>query len=102
MVPSYLDSEFKATMSADPDFRWCTASGCTSGQIHSEGEIFRCVSCAHKACVHCNVTWHEGEGCTAYQARVKVQPEEEKASEKALRKVAKLCPGCGRKIQKNG
>ncbi|KAK4540528.1 hypothetical protein LTR36_009166 [Oleoguttula mirabilis] len=98
----YLDSEFKATMSADPDFRWCIAPSCTSGQIHSEGDIFRCVACRHKACSQCNAAWHEGEGCGAYMARVKAQPEEEEASAKALKKMAKLCPGCSRKIEKNG
>ncbi|KAK5118181.1 hypothetical protein LTR85_008161 [Meristemomyces frigidus] len=98
----YLDSEFKATLSADPDFRWCIAPACKSGQVHSEGDIFRCVACAHKSCVNCNVAWHAGEGCEAFQARVKAQPEEEEASAKALKKIAKLCPGCARNIQKTG
>lgn len=99
---SYLDASFKATMSALPDFRWCIATGCKSGQIHSEGDIFRCVQCSHKACVSCNVAWHQGETCAAYQARLIAQPEEEVESAKTIEKTAKLCPGCSRKIQKNG
>lgn len=98
----YLDAEFKATMSADLNFRWCIASGCTSGQIHSEGDIFRCVSCGHKACVNCNVAWHAGETCEAFQSRLRMQPNEEEESAKALKKYSKICPGCNRKVQKNG
>ncbi|KAK3664161.1 hypothetical protein LTR22_005126 [Elasticomyces elasticus] len=59
----YLDASFKATMSAMPDFRWCMAAECKSGQVHSEGDIFSCVQCNHKACVNCNTAWHVDETC---------------------------------------
>ncbi|KAF2483140.1 hypothetical protein BDY17DRAFT_142033 [Neohortaea acidophila] len=98
----YLDAELKAALSADPDFRWCLAPGCESGQVHTEGDIFCCTECGSKACVHCNVAWHEEETCEGYQARMQLQPKEEDKSTAALKKYAKLCPGCGRKFQKNG
>ncbi len=50
----------------------------------------------------CSVAWHVGETCDAFQARTRRQPGEEEASEAAVKTLAKLCPGCGRKIQKNG
>jgi len=99
---SYLDAEFKATMSANPDFRWCISPTCESGQIHSEGDIFRCVECDTKACAHCNVAWHGGETCIAYQARLRTQPLEEQRSAQELQKVSKLCPNCSRRTLKNG
>lgn len=98
----YLDAELKASLSIDPDFRWCISPTCKSGQIHSEGDIFRCSECGFKACVHCSVAWHEEETCTAYQARMTIQPKHEEDSAEALKKYAKLCPGCTRKLEKNG
>lgn len=72
----FLDAEFKATLASQPDFRWCIAPNCKSGQVHIEGDIFRCVSCGFKACVHCNVEWHEGETCEVFQDRPRVQEEQ--------------------------
>lgn len=79
----------------------------------------------------CKAAWHGGETCEAYQERrleeqdddkiadtslKKVgmqnlgkgaslrqrQKEEEEEAAKTLSKVSKLCPGCERKVQKNG
>ncbi|KAK4617727.1 E3 ubiquitin-protein ligase RNF19B [Fulvia fulva] len=99
---AYEDALLKAALSQDPDFRWCISPKCKGGQIHHGGDIFTCNSCRHKACVHCNVAWHPEETCEAYKQRMQIQPGEEEASAKALEKVAKLCPRCSRKLQKNG
>ncbi|KAK5696574.1 hypothetical protein LTR97_007877 [Elasticomyces elasticus] len=96
----YLDASFKATMSAMPDFRWCMAAECKSGQVHSEGDIFCCVQCSHKACVNCNTAWHADETCKVYQGRLIKQPEEEEASARKLGRMSKLCPGCSRRVSK--
>ena len=98
----FLDAEFKASLAADPDFRWCLSPKCTSGQVHDEGDIFRCVGCGYKACVTCEVAWHEGETCETFQARVKAQSTEEVESAEALKEYSKFCPGCQRKVQKDG
>ena len=78
----------------------------------------------------CKVPWHLGETCGDYQARVRDdrverdardrrglhryvgntnekslrrrQEEEEAEAAKTLSRVSKLCPGCARKVQKNG
>ena len=89
-------------MSALPEFQWCIAAGCTSGQIHFEGDIFRCAQCQYKSCVHCRVEWHAEETCQAYQARLVQQPKDEVESVETVKKLEKLCPGCSRKLQKTG
>ena len=101
-------------MSADHDFRWCTAPDCKSGQMHTEGYIFRCIECGIKWCTTCNVAWHEDETCQVYRARKKAEAIEEaqmrrieeakrkaeEASEAFVKESAKSCPGCQRKVQK--
>ena len=98
----YLDAEIKATLAVDEQLRWCIAPGCKSAQVHTEGDIFRCIACAHRFCVNCNVDWHSDETCTAYQARVNAVSQDEEESAKMVGKIAKLCPGtgCGRKLEK--
>ncbi|KAF2271075.1 hypothetical protein CC78DRAFT_528017 [Lojkania enalia] len=101
----------RSALSDDPDFRWCRARNCTSGQIHvsgEEGNIFRCVECGFKVCIVHEDTWHEGETCDEYDYRVsgrkeKDQKAQEEASAKALKKFTKKCPGkkCGWNIEKN-
>ena len=87
-------------MAIDETFRWCINPACKYGQAHSEGDIFRCVECGHKACVNCNVDWHTDETCTTFQARVQSYSKQEEDSAKAVEKIAKLCPGCNRKLEK--
>ncbi|KAF2772796.1 hypothetical protein EJ03DRAFT_170598 [Teratosphaeria nubilosa] len=98
----YLDAEFKATLSSDLKFVWCPAAGYKSGQIHEDGNIFRCVQCGLKSCSDCAVLFHEDESCDEYQARVNVRPQQELDSAKTLKEIAKICPGpnCGRKLEK--
>ncbi|EMC91631.1 hypothetical protein BAUCODRAFT_299438 [Baudoinia panamericana UAMH 10762] len=104
----YLEAEIRGTMAAEESFRWCLNPECKSGQAHFDGDIFTCASCGHKACVGCNAPWHEGETCEAYQDRInegerkRRQVVEEQDSAKAVERVAKLCPACGRKLEKNG
>lgn len=127
----YLDSELRATLSSDPNFYWCMSGSCSYGQLHFDGDIFTCQACGHKACMTCKAPWHGGETCYDYQARVqeehdgpqrfgmlgigedirgenekkslreRQQTEETEAAE-TLSRVSKLCPGCVRKVQKNG
>ncbi|KAF1958793.1 hypothetical protein CC80DRAFT_394505, partial [Byssothecium circinans] len=94
-----------------PDFVWCTAPGCTSGQIHSdgnEGNIFRCVACGYRLCLIHKVKWHEGETCDEYTYRTSRRKQRDelarqnKASEAAIEKIAKKCPECTSPIEKDG
>lgn len=101
-------------LSGDPNFRWCRAPGCQSGQVHEsghEGNIFRCAECGFRVCVIHDNTWHEGETCQEYDYRVsgakereeQRRKEQEEASLKAINKISKKCPGagCGWNIQKH-
>ena len=102
----YLDASLRIAVSADESFRYCiNPSGCKSGQMHDINyNIFRCFACSHKACSQCNVAWHEGESCEAYQENMSVRHTEERASEEAVKKLSKLCPNakCNKKIEKDG
>jgi len=93
------------------DFWWCTAPGCGNGQEHVDGEnapMFQCAACGHQSCIKHNVPWHEGQSCTEYdedpdwQQRKACQQREDGASERAVNRTSKPCPGrnCGRKIHK--
>jgi hypothetical protein len=89
----------RAALGNDPNFRWCRAPGCTSGQIHLDGEdgnIFRCVACGHKVCVVHNDTFHEGETCKEFDYRTsgrkeRDQRKQEEASERAVKQLSKVC-----------
>ena len=114
----YLDLTLRAMLSSDPSFRFCKATGCDSGQIHEAGEIFSCTECHHKHCVDCEVDWHSGVTCQAFQAEKtrneqaaaqtaearKRHEEEDAASKETIAQVTKACPGpgCGRQIEKRG
>lgn len=100
-------------LSADPNFRWCRAEGCTSGQIHDVEEMgneFVCVGCHERFCVVHEGLHDDDETCEEYEYRISGQKDrderrkEDEASEEAVKSLAKKCPyqKCGAPIQKNG
>jgi E3 ubiquitin-protein ligase RNF14 len=101
----------RSVLNDDPNFRWCRAPNCQSGQIHIsgiEGNIFRCIACGHRICVIHEDTWHEGETCEEYDYRSsgkkeRDQKQQNEASVQAISKLTKKCPGqnCGWNIEKN-
>ncbi|UPX13726.1 uncharacterized protein EKO05_0004225 [Ascochyta rabiei] len=106
---------FKArdALALDPNFRWCRAEGCASGQIHDSEEVgntFICVECDARFCLVHEGTYHDDETCEAYEYRTSRQEErderkrDEEASEEAVGKLTKKCPKetCGSPIEKNG
>ncbi|KAK4212662.1 hypothetical protein QBC37DRAFT_317825 [Rhypophila decipiens] len=70
-VPQYLKERLEkqslmSVLSADVDFVWCTAPGCSSGQVHEGGQaqpIVTCISCGHKTCFIHKDEWHAGVTC---------------------------------------
>jgi IBR domain, a half RING-finger domain len=94
----------RATLNAIPSFRWCIGPNCDSGQIHDAegGTIFTCTSCKYKSCTTCEREFHEGETCEQYTERMAAQDGLNKASEATIAAMAKECPKCKSKIEKNG
>ncbi|KAF1365876.1 hypothetical protein EJ07DRAFT_92584 [Lizonia empirigonia] len=94
----------KAALEAISGFRWCIMKGCKSGQVHDEAsKKFRCVGCKQSHCVEHNIAWHKRETCAQYDYRTnkKLKKEENKASKQLMAKIAKICPGCKRPIEKS-
>eukprot|EP01006_Ploeotia_vitrea_P048200 TRINITY_DN67208_c10_g3_i1.p1 TRINITY_DN67208_c10_g3~~TRINITY_DN67208_c10_g3_i1.p1 ORF type:complete len:156 (+),score=19.18 TRINITY_DN67208_c10_g3_i1:53-520(+) len=93
----------RQTMMADPEFRWCSAKNCGSGQLVEGGAdnpIMRCVECQAKTCYTHRVEWHTDKTCAQYDL-----DKGESAEAQLLHWVqrnAKSCPKCGHGIEKNG
>lgn len=91
-----------------PNFRWCLGPGCTFGQEHPDLHAKNqpqatCSSCGFVSCAFHNVPWHAGQTCEQYAEQVVENPtEEDRKTEKIIRRLAKRCPGCKRYINKNG
>jgi IBR domain, a half RING-finger domain len=69
-------------IASDPDFRWCAASECNSGQVHSEGAespLMICNSCRQLSCFTHQAPWHEGMTCVEFDA-----PDSAQGTSKAL------------------
>ena len=57
------------TLSKAPEFRWCKAGGCDSGQIHETAEIYpivTCYICKSKSCYTHDVPWHFNQTCEEF------------------------------------
>lgn len=100
----YERASIRATLTADPDFRFCFSMACESGQLHPGGAsepIFSCQVCRHKHCVVCETNWHEDQTCEEFQAELHRNTENDEKSEKEVEKISKPCPECRVPIQKN-
>lgn len=56
-------------VSSDPNFRWCTAAECSSGQVHPDGAespLMICDSCRGLSCFTHQSPWHEGMTCVEF------------------------------------
>lgn len=100
----YEQACIRATLAADPDFRYCLSTTCKSGQLHPGGTdepIFRCEHCGHKHCIVCEANWHQDQTCEEFQAVRRRLHAENERSQQEVKKLSKPCPGCRVPIQKN-
>jgi IBR domain, a half RING-finger domain len=92
------ECEKLAYLATQPNFFWCLAPYCKSGQIHvtPENPIFQCGGCHYLQCIRCSVAWHGDETCNQYQYRVSgaKKADEERATLKLMARTAKQCPNC--------
>ncbi|KAE8442251.1 hypothetical protein EG329_003722 [Mollisiaceae sp. DMI_Dod_QoI] len=90
-----------------PNFRWCLGPNCSFGQEHpddpAQQPVATCSACGFTSCAYHNVPWHAGQNCQQYGEALITNPtEEDKKTEKIIKRLAKRCPGCKRYINKNG
>jgi hypothetical protein len=103
---SYDRHAFQEAVRDDPDFRYCIAPVCPSGQIHDTeaGNIFICQLCNRRHCTTHGVPFHVGESCENYDRRMRfaLHTIEERYSLDEVAKSSKPCPGakCGYRIHK--
>ncbi|KXT00218.1 hypothetical protein AC578_7012 [Pseudocercospora eumusae] len=103
MFEKYEKILTRNALSSLPEFSWCLAPGCTSGQLNAENANFmHCIACGYKQCLTHKCPWHVDETCEQYSHRTSGQKAAEAATEAMLDAVSKLCPGksCGWRIQK--
>ncbi|KUJ07627.1 uncharacterized protein LY89DRAFT_359859 [Mollisia scopiformis] len=97
----------QALESEIPNFRWCLGPGCSFGQEHPDDPtkqpLATCSACGFSSCSFHNVPWHVGQTCEQYGENIITNPtEEDKKTEKIIKRLAKRCPGCKRYITKVG
>jgi hypothetical protein len=66
-------------IATDPNFRWCPAPGCESGQIHNEGAVapvLTCVACNARSCFTHQRLWHDGLTCDDFDRGVVANPDD--------------------------
>ena len=125
---TYDSLTMKHPLSSDPNFRWCTAAGCSSGQIHSDSSsLMVCNSCQGRSCFTHQSPWHGGMTCQeesdrrareqqpaidqarqeeerqaqeAQQIRARQRNEELATTSLRIRKTKKCPGGCGSRIEK--
>ncbi|KAK4163690.1 hypothetical protein QBC43DRAFT_370448 [Cladorrhinum sp. PSN259] len=111
-----LPPDHPANKDKTHQFYWCPVAECNSGQIHDatrkKTEMMICHKCGWRFCGrHGGIKWHEGMNCAEWDAaereREKIRKrtrDEEGKSERAVKKLAKSCPGngCGTPTVKNG
>ena len=88
----FINAEFKT-------YRNCPTPYCQQVYKISDG-VLTCPTCFEDICMQCNVPYHEGETCTAFQERIE-EGHAVFAKWKAENN-AKDCPRCGIIIQKAG
>jgi len=95
---------FQEWAEAQPEFRWCAATNCGSGQLIYGGEdentFFHCAKCKATTCFKHRVQFHHGISCDEYDMLVASQ--DEIAHKLWIDSNTKECPKCKVAIEKNG
>ncbi|PUU83573.1 hypothetical protein B9Z19DRAFT_920220, partial [Tuber borchii] len=96
LASAYSDHLLRTYLLSIPEYRPCLKPSCPGGQLHSsksDQPIVTCPLCSAKSCFTCHIPWHASRTC----AEVK---NEDRANEELLRKLTKVCPSCGARVEK--
>ncbi|ATZ53317.1 hypothetical protein BCIN_09g01870 [Botrytis cinerea B05.10] len=92
-------------ISNDPKFTNCLGPNCGDGQIHQDGEnqpIMTCGTCSFKTCFTHKIPWHTGLTCGQFDVQNRgAASEQEKKSQRLIKRATKPCPSCNAPILKN-
>lgn len=93
----YDEQLVRATLLAQPEFRWCSRPDCESGQLTNadDGPIMRCHACQWRTCVRHRVPWHSDVTCEEYDANSNESPL-------LVTERIQKCPKCNNGIEKTG
>ncbi|TGO52984.1 hypothetical protein BOTNAR_0307g00010 [Botryotinia narcissicola] len=95
----YCDLALQSYLRSDPNFFWCLAPNCGSGQIR-EGDdpVMICGSCKASTCVHHQTPWHHSLTCEQFDLNSAKDEESQNKSEK----ITVACPKCHARIERRG
>lgn len=84
-------------MEADEEFHTCPNADCSWGALFSKGDgnILSCPMCNTRYCMTCQVPFHEGQTCEAYQSSMSERDKNEQKSIERVAEISRKCPGCG-------
>ena len=86
------------------DFRFCTAPGCRSGQLHVDGDAapaITCHDCGARSCFTCRVPWHPGVTCEDVQNEITDEADAAADLTDMLRRCEiRQCPKCRHGIER--
>ncbi len=93
------------TLSKEPNFRWCLRPTCTNGQLYNlppRDHKIECEECHFEMCFTDQAPWHEGFSCSEWHSQREHGDPNHKQTEDWLSENSKACPGCSRRISKDG
>lgn len=95
----YCDLALQSHLRSDPNFFWCLAPNCGSGQIR-EGDDpeMICGSCKASTCVHHQTAWHNGLTCKKFD----LTSAKDEESQKKIEKITVGCSKCHARIERRG
>ncbi|THV52268.1 hypothetical protein BGAL_0084g00280 [Botrytis galanthina] len=99
MFTTYCDLALQSHLRSNPNFFWCLAPNCGSGQIR-EGDDpeMICGSCKASTCVHHQTAWHNGLTCEQFD----LTSAKDEKSQKKIEKITVACPKCHARIERRG
>lgn len=100
---TYDEGILQECLESDPEFRWCSATGCGSGQLHVRQDSYprmRCHECRQCTCFTHRCPWHSGRTCEQYDRDASAS-EEVALLQNLEGSNFRRCPKCGHGIEKN-